>query len=176
MTGEIFLTKDQFDKLPYKSTTVKKQRTYGQIIGLLAEHGIEDYQFTKYLGTELLSFPITVNRNEANYTFTVKMTVPRLHTKRPTGRGRNAPQEMVYLEDQSWRIFHWYLKSKLEAIEYGISDTVKEFMYHINYQLPDGREISLGQTLIDNVDNVTKLAALEDKKPVEADYKIKGDP
>lgn len=86
-------------------------------------------------------------------------------------KGRNSPTRVTYLENVSWRIFWWHLKSKLEAIEFGISDEVKEFMYNIHYSLPDGSERSLGETLIENADNLNKLLALEDKTVIEAEYK-----
>ena len=94
--------------------------------------------------------------------FLVKLTVPRLMY--PKKNGRYGPTTMTYLENVSWRIFWWHLKSKLEAIEFGISDEVREFMYNIHYKLPDGTEVSLGETIIENAENLSKLTALEDKR------------
>jgi len=171
--SEINLTKKQYDRLPYKTTTIARGKTYGDIIGLLESHGIKDYQWTRLQGTDQLAFPLTVTRKDMEQRFLVKLTVPRLMYPKSHGRGRNAPKTMTYLENVSWRIFWWHLKSKLEAIEFGISDEVKEFMYNIHYALPDGTEVSLGEALIENADQLAKLSALEDKRPVEieADYK-----
>jgi len=170
---EINLTKKQYDRLPYKTTTIAKGKTYGDIIGLLEQHGIQDYQWTRLQGTDQLAFPLKVKRKDMEQRFLVKLTVPRLMYPKSHGRGRNAPKTITYLENVSWRIFWWHLKSKLEAIEFGISDEVKEFMYNIHYALPDGSEVSLGEALIENADQLAKLSALEDKRTVEveADYK-----
>lgn len=167
---EIELTKKQYDRLPYKTTTITKGRTYGEIIGMLETHGIKDYQFTKFEDSNQLAFPLTIHRKGIDQKFLVKLTVPRLMYLKRVGRGRTE-KTLTYLENVSWRIFWWHLKSKLEAIEYGISDEIKEFMYDIHYSLEDGSEVSLGQTLIDNAENLSKLGALEDKREVIADYK-----
>jgi len=169
---EIHLTKEQWNTLPYKNTTISKGKTYGEIIGLLETHEIKDYQWTRFQETDQLAFPITIERNGAEISFLVKLTVPKLYYLKRVGRGRNSPKKNVYLEEVSWRIFWWHLKSKLEAIKYGISDEIREFMYNINYQLPDGNEINLGQILIDNAENLNKLAALEDRTVVETEYKV----
>jgi hypothetical protein len=165
------LTKEQYDRLPYKSTTVTKGRTYGEVIGLLEDYGIEDYRWTKWKGTDMLEFPLTVTRNDVEYPFMVKLTVPRLfYPKKAKGdRRRDAPKTNTYLEKTSWRIFHWYLKSRLEAISYGISDEITEFMYHVNYALPDGTELKLGEAILDNVNNLSKLSQLEDRREVDAE-------
>lgn len=170
--SEIYLTKEQWDRLPYKTTTINKGKTYGEIIGLLETHGIKDYQWTRYQGTDQLAFPINIKRDDVEQGFLVKLTVPKLYYPKRIGKGRAAPTKMTYLENVSWRIFWWHFKSKLEAIEFGISDEVREFMYNINYALPDGTEVNLGQVLVDNVENISKLAALEDRTHVEADYKV----
>jgi len=170
--SEIYLTDEQWKRLPYKTTTISKGKTYGEIIGLLETHGISDYQWTRYQGKDQLAFPIKIIRQDVEQSFLVKLTVPKLFYPKRHGRGRAAPKTMTYLENVSWRIFWWHFKSKLEAIEFGISDEVREFMYNINYALPDGTEVNLGQVLVDNVENLSKLAALEDRTKVEADYKV----
>ena len=175
--SEIELTKAQYDRLPYKTTTITKGKTYGEVIGLLETHGIKDYQFTRLSDTDQLAFPLVVHRKGADQRFVVRLTVPRLMYLKRVGRGRSE-RRLTYLENVSWRIFWWHLKSKLEAIEFGISDEVKEFMYNIHYSLPDGSERSLGETLLENADNLTKLHALEDqskKKEIVAEFeKVEG--
>lgn len=159
---EIELSKAQYNRLPYKTTIITRGKTYGDIIGLLENHGIKDYQWTRLMGTDQLAFPLSVQRRGMEQRFLVKLTVPRLMY--PKKNGRYGPTTMTYLENVSWRIFWWHLKSKLEAIEFGISDEVREFMYNIHYKLPDGTEVSLGETIIENAENLSKLTALEDKR------------
>jgi len=77
--NEIYLTKEQWNRLPYKTTTINKGKTYGEIIGLLETHGIKDYQWTRYQGKDQLAFPINIKRQDVEQGFLVKLTVPRLY-------------------------------------------------------------------------------------------------
>jgi len=165
--SEVFLTEEQYKNLNYKTTTVTKGKTYGQIIGMLEDHGVTNYRWTKLDNIDLLEFPLKIEKNGVEYPFKVSMTVPRLmYPMKPKGsRSRNAPKTMTYLEMVSWRIFHWYLKTKLDAISYGITDVLEEFMYHVNYALPNGTSISLGEMIMDNVNNLDKISSLEHKEP-----------
>jgi len=65
------------------------------------------------------------------------------------------------------------LKSKLEAIEYGIADTLEEFMYHINYALPDGSEVNLGDSIMRNLENLEKLALPDARRTVDQSAVLK---
>lgn len=160
--ADITLTKEQYAKLPYKGTAINRGKTYGEIIGLLENHGIHDYQWTKFQGTEVLAFPLKIKRRDVEVGFMVKLTVPKLMFPIAKGKGYNKVKTLTYLENESWRIFWWHLKSKLEAIEFGISDEVKEFMYNIAHALPDGREISLGEMIRDNLQQLDKLALTDE--------------
>ena len=162
---EIFLTEEQYKNLPYKTTIVTKGKSLGHVIGMLEDHGVVNYRWTKVDRVDLLEFPLKIEKNGVEYPFKVSMTVPRLmYPMKPKGsRSRSSPKTMTYLENISWRIFHWYLKSKLDAISYGISDVLEEFMYHVNHELPDGSSISLGEMIMDNVNNLDKITSLPDK-------------
>ncbi len=171
--SEITLTKEQWNRLPYKNTTITKGRTYGDIIGMLEEHGITGYVF----GNSILVFPIKFKYNDREIGFTVKMNVPRLMYEMPIRKGRGAPKTLTYLENVSWRMFYWYLEKKLQSIEFGISDEVREFMYNINYKLSDNRgEASLSETFFNNLDRLDRLNQLEDhsgRKIIEAEVDSK---
>lgn len=177
MIKEITLTKEQLESLPYKSTEVSKGKTYGEIIGLLETHGIKDYQWTKYQGVDVLSFPFQVKNKDVIRKFLVKLTVPRISAPKRTNKGRGrGPTTITYLEDVSWRIFWWYLKAKLEAVEFGISDEFREFMPDIINKLGDDREVSLKDLILDNADRLDGLAQIEDRRDprkIDADFRVK---
>jgi hypothetical protein len=162
--SEITLTRTQYEKLPYKGTSVTKGKTYGEIIGMMEDHGIKDYQWTKYQGTDQLAFPIKFVYRDMERSFIVKLTVPRLVYPLPLRKGRGAPTKITYLENESWRIFWWFLKSKLEAIEYGISNEFREFMPNIINKLADGSEVGLSDLILQNADRLDRLQQLEDKR------------
>ena len=167
--SEIVLTPEQYKTLPYKNTSVSRAKTYGEIIGLLETHGIQDYQYIKVKGAEVLSFPIKIKRRDVEQGFIVKLSVPKLYY--PIKKGRYGPATLTYLENESWRIFWWHLKSKLEAIEYGISTELREFMYNITYSLTDNLgeryEVMLGETVLENLERLPKLAYTRTEKMIE---------
>jgi len=161
---EIYLTKEQWARLPYKNTVITRAKTYGDIIGLLEGHGIKDYRWTRYQGHDVLEFPLVVKRGDVERGFMVRLTVPKLYYTKKMGRAKNAPKKQVYLENVSWRIFWWYLKSKLEAIQFGISDEVKEFLYNITYALPSGQQVTLGEAVLEHMDRLGQLEALPEEE------------
>ena len=162
--ADITLTRKQYEALPYRGTSVPKGKTYGDIIGLLELHGIKDYQWTKYQDTDQLAFPVKFNYRDMERSFLVKLTVPRLAYPLPMRKGRGAPTKLTYLENESWRIFWWFLKSKLEAVEYGISDEFREFMPNISHALPGGGEMPLADLILEGADRLDRLNQLEDKR------------
>jgi len=155
---ETVLTDDQWKSLKYKNTTVKKGATKGEIMGLLESSHIEDYSIGKVNGIETVMFPIKVSRNGIDYALMIKITVPRICYYVKKGKGRNATKIKTYYEDVSWRVAWWYLKSKLEAVEYGVSDIMTEFMFNAFHVLPDGREVKLAEVVANNLGNLDKLA------------------
>jgi len=161
---EIVLTDKQYKNLPYKDTSIPRSKTYGDILGLLGGHDIQDYKFLRVGGNEVLSFPLRIKRGDVTQTFEIKLSVPKLMYPVKLGRGTYAKKTMTYLENVSWRVFWWHLKSKFEAIEYGISDEIREFMYNITYSLEDGegnkREVVVGDEIIKNLEQLPRLSAL----------------
>lgn len=155
---ETVLTDDQWKALKYKNTTVKKATTKGEITGLLESNNVENYSIGKVEGVETVMFPIKVSRNSIDYALMIKVTVPRICYFTKKGKGRNATRVKIYYEDVSWRVAFWYLKSKFEAIEYGVSDIMTEFMFNAFHVLPDGREVKLAEVVANNLGNLDKIA------------------
>jgi len=169
--NDIILTDEQYKSLPYKGTSVPRAKTYGEIIGLLESHDIHDYQYLKVKGQEILSFPIIVKRRDVEQGFVVKLSVPKLFYPVKKGRSKYAESTLTYLENESWRIFWWHLKSKLEAIEYGISTELKEFMYDITYSLTnehgEKQDVSIGETMFDNIQRLPELVYIKHERMLE---------
>jgi hypothetical protein len=168
---EITLTKEQYDELPYKDTKLTKDDSFGQIVGLLRRHGIRKYFMDEE--AEAFSFILTVNYKDMEKQFPVKVTVPHLmYMKKvdPKSRSKYSKMQLTYLENESWRVAWWYLKAKLDAITYGISDDFREFMPNIYHVLPDKREINLSDIIL-NAKKLDDFQQLEDKteenKPTE---------
>jgi len=50
--------------------------------------------------------------------------------------------------NQSLRLLYWYLKTKLEAISFGLVSVEHEFLSDIVYRLPDGTEKTISEVMI----------------------------
>ena len=51
--------------------------------------------------------------------------------------------------NQEYRLlFHW-IKSKIEAVVWGLSTIEKEFLSEVTLRLPDGRSSTVGEVVID---------------------------
>jgi hypothetical protein len=181
---EITLTKEQYDQLPYKDTKLSKDETFGAIVGLLRRHGIRKYFMDEE--NEAFSFILTVKYKDLEKSFPVKFTVPRLmYMKKvnPQSRSKYPDMKLTYLENESWRVAWWYLKAKLDAITYGISDDFREFMPNIYHVLPDKSEVNLSDIIL-SAKKLNDFVQLEDnsgnsnpteenvRKEIDADYKV----
>jgi hypothetical protein len=155
---DIVLTKEQYEHLPYKNTTLDKDATFGEIVGLLRRHGIKKYFMDG--DEDEFTFVLSVKHLDMERHFPVKISVPRLMYPKQTSRGSKRYVN-TYLEKESWRVAWWYLKAKLDAITYGISDDFREFMPNIYSKLEDGREVNLSDIIL-NAKKLGEFEALED--------------
>jgi hypothetical protein len=175
--NEITLTKDQYEHLPYKDTKLTKDDTFGAIVGLLRKYGIKRYMMDG--DEDEFTFVLTVKHLDMERNFPVKISVPHLMYYKPVAP-RSKKLTLTYLENESWRVAWWYLKAKLDAITYGISDGFKEFMPNIYHALPDGKEVMLSDIIL-NAKKLGDFDAIEDQtegdKPhqIDADFKVIGE-
>jgi len=169
--SELVLTSKEFRKMPYNTTKVSVKETQIAIANLLKEYGVENKAWITEHGKETLIFQITVQVGNVERTLAFKFQPVMIRV--------NYPRKRKKLEEKaSWRIFYWYLKSKLEAIKYGLISIERELMANIIYsgQLQDARTIGDVMTEIIQTGKLNRLnrVALEDKtipKSIIADYK-----
>lgn len=171
MTVEVHLSASEFSRLPYRSTRISKGRTKGELMGLLEEYGVRDYQWTTLGGEESLAFAMEVELVGVRRRLLFRFTVPRIFVrKRVAAKGGSGFQE-VYMEEASWRLFFWHLKGKLEAVRYGLVSVEAELMANIVHRLPDGSESTLGETVRRAIasDRLDAIALEDRRRVVEAD-------
>jgi len=162
---EVTLDSKTFKKMPYSTTTVSWQRTKGEIDGLLYEHGIDKIQWTQEGDQIQLIFAMKVEVMNVEKLIAFKFEPVRIFAM--TGRkGRRTKTEM---KNVAWRLFWWHLKSKLEAVKYGLSSVEVELMSNIIHKLPDGSEATVGETMQQIIaeDRLNGLA-LEDRRGAKA--------
>ena len=62
----------------------------------------------------------------------------------------------------SMRLLFWYVKSKVEAIEYGLEDVVEAFLPRIMLRLTDGTPSTMGDILKNNPRVLAQVFQLEE--------------
>lgn len=118
-------------KPPYDRTEIDVNKSQIEIQKILLEYGAEGIQWIVFRD-ELpkLAFIIEVEINSIKKKVGVQIDPPLIHRNNRT---------VNY--EQSMRLLYWYVKSKLEAVAYGVKTFEKEFLDDIVYRLPDGREL-----------------------------------
>lgn len=161
--------------VPYQETRVTESRTRDQINEILIKSGVFAIQWTdtpySIQGNEMpiLQFIIKATLKGVEYQFGVKLQPPLLETE----RGRGYDKKKMPNRDASMRLLHWYVKSKLEAIEYGLEDQVEAWMPRIIICLPDGSTQTMAEALKTKRQIMSKVFMLTDpqgakKQPEEA--------
>ena len=134
-------------KIPYAQTTVAPERTQAQIQRLLYDYGVEGVQWTTVrtqLGEQLeLKFVV---RDQKGSAYTARVRPPTIIQHR---------REEEFRQAASLRLMYHWLKSKLEAISFGLVSFEEEFLSNIAGKLPSGQEVTVGDLLI------PKLAGLD---------------
>ena len=135
--------------IPYQHTTIAPERTKADIEKLLKEHGISDVQWTTYKGDTLLRFlwHLTIKGVEKEIMF--QFTPPIIHTQKRiwSQQDQRTIKATVQLEATAYRLLFWYLKNKLDAVLYGLESMEKEFLSHAVVALPNGKEVTVGDSI-----------------------------
>lgn len=128
-------------KPPYDRTEINVNKTQMEIQQLLLEYGAEGIQWVVFRdGLPKLAFIIEANINGASKKVGVQIDPPLIQR-----------QNKTYNYEQSMRLLYWYVKSKLEAVAYGVKTFEKEFLDDLIYRLPDGREVKVGDMILKQV-------------------------
>jgi len=166
----LHLSAEKWKNMPYKSTIISKETTKGDIMGLLFKNGVEDYQWTRVKGQESLVFKLTVRIDNQDYELAFKYEPAMIYKE--TGRGHS--KEWTLQEKQSWRMFYWLLKAKLEAVQFGLEEAYEVMASNIVNLLPDGTQVTVAEAIksllsTGNMDNL----ALEYIPPEEPEERRK---
>jgi hypothetical protein len=133
--------------IPYSATTVPPERTQAQIQKLLYDYGVEGVQWTSVRVGQAAQLELRfVVKGEDGRRFTARVRPPLMIQRR---------REESLQQAASLRLMYHWLKSKMEAISYGLVSFEEEFLSNITGKLPSGQEVSIGDLLI------PKLAGLD---------------
>ncbi len=152
--------------IPYAGTEVAPEKTQAEIQKMLYAFGAIGVQWTDIPPNMELKF---VFSDEKGRPFTIRVR-PAMLTVRKKSEGRRGSVQTQVDKAASLRLLYWWLKSKLEAISYGLVTFEEEFLANIAGKLPSGVEVTIGDLLIPKLaalDNMTDLVkALPEPKRV----------
>lgn len=135
--------------IPYRTTTIPYGQTKTDIDEMLKEAGAIALRWTetpdsmKGVSLPVLEFMLSVELEGMEKQFRVGIQPPLLYDKK---RDRSGVIETPN-RNASMRLLYWYLKSRLEAVKFGLEDVFDAFMPRVINSLPDGRTITLGETM-----------------------------
>jgi hypothetical protein len=149
---------------PYSGTTVPAYKTKDEIYQLLIKVGAIAIQWTDTTESiqgrscPILQFAIERTLHGVEQKFIVRLQGPLLEVEK--GRGYQKYKEPNI--NASMRLLFWYVKSKAEAIEYGLEDVVEAFLPRIMLRLTDGSSSTMGDILKNNTRVLAQVFQLEE--------------
>jgi len=148
---------------PYANTEVPYEKTKYEIEKLLKSYGVKGIRWTSLEGQDdMLEFIAEANIRGVKKQVGIAVKPPHIYIrKRARGKG------VINTEDtnQEYRLlFHW-IKSKIEAVVWGLSTIEKEFLSEVTMKLPDGRTTSVGEIVLGLVseDRLQSLPFIDQK-------------
>ncbi len=135
-------------KAPYASTTKDVDSSIAEINKLLRSFGIQNMQWTTLWEVDHveLRFALEVSPGALR---PIRIEPPRFMTKRRSWNSKKGMYETIEAPNwpQSLRLVYWWLKTKLEAVAYGLREAEMEFLGDILVKLPTGEETTMGKAL-----------------------------
>ncbi len=130
---------------PYMDTTVPYERTKAEIEILLKSYGIKNIRWTTLEGQDdTLEFIIEAQVEGVKKQLGVAVKPPHIFIKRKL-HGKLVESENI---NQEYRLlFHW-IKSKIEAVVWGLSTIEKEFLSEVLMKLPNGQQSTVGDVVV----------------------------
>jgi len=163
----LYLTGHLAKKLPYEGTEIPPERTKADIDSILHEfvilddHGNRTCHITAIRWTDIppslpiLEFMVEYIHEGVKKGSSIRIKPPLL-IRRKRQRGGHVNTEAPA---QSMRLFYWYLKSKLEAILFGLNDLTSEFLNEVIISLPSGKDATVGEIIVKQIQD-SKIPAL----------------
>ena len=120
----------------YKTTKVNWGKSQAQITKLLEQQGVRDIRFTFLQSQNQLicefNYPTKLENKDVNVGVRILLPIPDIDEK---------------AKNQIHRALFYYLKTKFEALNFGLVEFMQEFMPHLLINEPSGRQRTLYQII-----------------------------
>ena len=134
---------------PYADTDVPYEKTKAQIEIILKSYGVKGIRWTSMEGQDdVLEFIVVANIQGVQKQIGIAVNPPHIFLKkRYPGKGLVNTENI----NQEYRLLFYWIKSKVEAVMWGLSTIEKEFLSQVTMKLPDGRTTSVGDVVLNLV-------------------------
>lgn len=154
--------------IPYRNTGISYNQSKIHIEEMLKEAGAVGLRWTETKDTmegktmPLLEFLLTTKWEGIERQFGVRVQAPLLFDRK-----RVAYQGLVNTPNRnaSMRLLYWYLKSRLEAVKFGLEDIFDAFMSRVINSLPDGQTITMAETIREHPEVISEILPSFEIKP-----------
>ena len=148
---------------PYADTDVPYEKTKAQIETILKSYGVKGIRWTSLEGQDdVLEFIVAADIHGIKKQIGIAVRPPHIYIKK-----RYPRKGLVNTENtnQEYRLLFYWIKSKIEAVMWGLSTIEKEFLSEVTMKLPDGRTTSVGEIVLGLVseDRLQSLPFIDQK-------------
>lgn len=133
---------------PYRDTEVPYTRTKAEIECLLKSYGVKGVRWTSVEGQDdVLEFLADAEIRGVKKSIAVSVSPPHIYIK------KKIKGQVTNTEDpnQEYRLLFYWIKSKIEAVTWGLSTIEREFLSQITTALPDGRTVTVGDIIEERI-------------------------
>ena len=144
------MNKEKELKIPYRDTTIPKERSKADIEKLLTDHGVRDVQWTTYHGETTLRFvwQLIVKGVEKEILFQFAPPLITANKRIWSQADQKTIKANVQLDNTAYRLLWHYLKNKLMAVQWGMETMEREFLSHAVVSLPTGEVTTVGENIM----------------------------
>ncbi len=138
--------------VPYSGTSISVEKTKMDIEMMLKEFGILAMRWTetpdsiKGIELPLLEFIVETKINGVHKEIGFKIQPPLLTAKKRRN-GRYGDYVTTSCPEQSMRLLFWYIKSRLEAVKFGLEEIENTLLSKVMMNLPDGSISTVGESI-----------------------------
>lgn len=136
------------DTQAYQTTSTPVSKSQEDIRRILAKYGADGVQFSEDWKKMILLIRFLYSVNKVQYSVLFRIPIPKADPLSTTGR-RRKDNQILKLQEQMergiWRAAFWAIKSRMEAVDFGIESFEEAFLSH--FEVP-GTERQIGDFLI----------------------------
>ena len=132
----------------YQQSNVNVAKSQEEIRRILAKYGADGVQFSEDWTAMILNIRFLYTIDTIQHSVCFRVPIPKAENLSPTGRERKESAQVKLQEQYErgiWRAVFWAIKSRMEAVEFGIESFTEAFLSH--FEIP-GTTKQLGEVLI----------------------------